>query len=273
MAGSMAIPCDTWTRETARSKAPYEAERGHGRGKEHSPVEGASIPITETVASIVHEMRSHVGAIRNMTGLLLRGLKAEGDSRELAQLILDETGTLQKFIRELLRASQPFEAELQACAVEDVLEQAQRLSQPRAEAEQVEVEWECEGDLPLLSADTRLLGEALANVVVNAIEAAGWGGRVHVRAGKAGGHVVFEVLDNGPGFDLEPGEDPFRPFFTKKEGGTGLGLAIVRRILAAHRGKVACSNRPEGGAQVELGLPGGELAFGAEAIACRGERT
>ena len=79
-----------------------------------------------------------------------------------------------------------------------------------------------------------------------------------VLARRDGSDAVFEVLDNGPGIHLKPGEDIFKPFFSRKEGGTGLGLAICHRIVTAHKGTVTFCNKPGGGARFVVRLPLGE---------------
>jgi signal transduction histidine kinase len=103
--------------------------------------------------------------------------------------------------------------------------------------------------------DAVRLAQALANLIGNAVDAVDRGGCVELVARGVEKEMVFEVLDNGPGIHLEPGEDPFQPFFTRKEDGTGLGLAIVQRIVGAHHGNVAFSNREGGGTRFEVRVP------------------
>jgi two-component system nitrogen regulation sensor histidine kinase NtrY len=65
------------------------------------------------------------------------------------------------------------------------------------------------------------------------------------------------VFDNGKG--LPPGveeEHLFDPYVTTRKGGTGLGLAMVRRVMEEHEGRARLMRRAEGGAAVELTLPG-----------------
>jgi C4-dicarboxylate-specific signal transduction histidine kinase len=67
------------------------------------------------------------------------------------------------------------------------------------------------------------------------------------------------VRDSGPGIAAEHLEHIFEPFFTTKVPGegTGLGLAISYEILHELGGSMHASNHPDGGARVELMLPGG----------------
>ncbi|HVX95084.1 MAG TPA: ATP-binding protein, partial [Polyangia bacterium] len=96
--------------------------------------------------------------------------------------------------------------------------------------------------------DATLLARALANLLENARRHGGGVTRLGVRP-RAGGGVLFEVEDAGPGF---PAAGDTRERQPKPEGSLGLGLVLVRRIADAHRGGVTLSNRPEGGARVRL---------------------
>ena len=78
----------------------------------------------------------------------------------------------------------------------------------------------------------------------------------------AGGRIRFVVDDDGPGIPLDQRERVFDRFHRtdaardRASGGTGLGLAIVRAIADAHGGAVTAGSSPEGGARIELELPG-----------------
>ncbi|MBA3809603.1 MAG: HAMP domain-containing histidine kinase, partial [Solirubrobacterales bacterium] len=115
-----------------------------------------------------------------------------------------------------------------------------------------------------LRADPDRLAQALRNLIGNAIEhTAAERGLVRMRVqALAGRRVRFLVEDDGPGIPLDQRERIFHRFHRtdaardRASGGTGLGLAIVRAIADAHGGSVAASAAPEGGARIELELPG-----------------
>jgi nitrogen fixation/metabolism regulation signal transduction histidine kinase len=106
----------------------------------------------------------------------------------------------------------------------------------------------------IVKADPLLLKEALANIVKNAVEAAGPGGRVVVRVAGANGHGSVIVTDSGPGFPTAFFEGGPRPYFTTKSGGTGLGLVVAQRLAGDMGGRIECLNEG-GGAKVVLTFP------------------
>jgi signal transduction histidine kinase len=108
------------------------------------------------------------------------------------------------------------------------------------------------GDPTMLKFDHERIKQVLLNLLRNAVEAAGAGGRVNVSLGQKDGAATLIVEDSGPGFP--EGAPIFEPFFTTKDRGTGLGLAIVYRIVSDHHGKVDVDSRP-GRTVVAVSLP------------------
>jgi two-component system OmpR family sensor kinase len=114
-----------------------------------------------------------------------------------------------------------------------------------------------------LDADPDRLAQALRNLMRNAIEQTAPGGLVRLSADATrDGGVVLAVEDDGPGIPADQRERVFDRFHrtdsarNRSRGGAGLGLAIVRAIVDAHGGRAAAGESPEGGARVQIELPG-----------------
>ncbi len=122
---------------------------------------------------------------------------------------------------------------------------------------------EAPGDLPAVRGVTRLLHEALANYVTNAIKYTPEGGRIVVSAHARGGMVRVEVRDSGIGIDPEGQKRLFREFTRLKRKdspvgqvpGSGLGLSIVRRIAELHGGGVGVESSEGQGSTFYMDLP------------------
>jgi len=99
----------------------------------------------------------------------------------------------------------------------------------------------------------------VANLLANAIRAAGPSGTVTIEVSGRDSWMLLAVEDDGPGFGLLP-------------GGSGLGLSMVAREALRHRGRVECGRAGSGGARVSLWLPalapemGGRVADAACAV-------
>jgi signal transduction histidine kinase len=103
-----------------------------------------------------------------------------------------------------------------------------------------------------MEADPDLLCQVLINLLRNGAEAARANSglpRLSLSAQfLATGEVQIDVADNGAGVPLGLRQDVFLPFFTTKAEGTGVGLSLARQVVLAHRGSIAVTDAPDGGA-------------------------
>ena len=117
--------------------------------------------------------------------------------------------------------------------------------------------WTVEPGTLITLADPLLLERALLNLLSNAIQAAGPGGSVWLRAGVRGDRILLTVEDDGPGMGDDPqlappdGGDPF----LKRSGGLGLGIALVKKAAQLHNGALLWHDRPGGGLSITFSLP------------------
>lgn len=110
----------------------------------------------------------------------------------------------------------------------------------RAKEKSVGVSMEVEKDLPPVHGFCSELNQVWSNLIANALDAVGEGGRIELTASCEGGAVVVRVIDNGSGVPDEIRDRIFDPFFTTKPvgEGTGLGLDVVRRLIQRHNGEI-----------------------------------
>ena len=118
--------------------------------------------------------------------------------------------------------------------------------------------------------DRRQLGQALSNVVKNAVEAIEArksrgehnlaGDKVELKVREDDGHLIIDVLDTGVGLPEER-ERLTEPYMTTRVRGTGLGLAIVKKIVEEHLGEIAFLDRPGGGTHVRIAFDAARLAL------------
>jgi len=114
-----------------------------------------------------------------------------------------------------------------------------------------------------LVCDRRQLGQALTNIVKNAVEAiepkpaaddGQWRGHVRMTVEHDEGNLLIAVQDNGIGLPPER-ERILEPYMTTRSKGTGLGLAIVKKIVEEHMGEIRFEDAEGGGARVTLRFP------------------
>ena len=115
--------------------------------------------------------------------------------------------------------------------------------------------------------DARLVQRALVNLIDNALRFTSPGGTVTVGIARAAGGWRLTVDDDGPGIApedrlriFEAGWRGRQPDGAEADGGAGLGLAFVAAVMARHGGSAVATERPGGGARIELTLPDGPEA-------------
>ena len=113
--------------------------------------------------------------------------------------------------------------------------------------------------LEVVLADPDRIRELLWNLLLNAAQAVGPGGRVELhgetRLNGVSPVVALRVEDSGRGIPEELRQRVFEPFETTKVSGTGLGLSLVRSIVLAHGGSIEITDSELGGACLSFWLP------------------
>jgi signal transduction histidine kinase len=109
------------------------------------------------------------------------------------------------------------------------------------------------------------LEQVLDNLIANALDALGAGGRITVTTMVTTAGAQITVADDGPGMSAEDRERAFLRFTTSNPNGTGLGLAIVHRLVTSNGGMARLTETPGGGLTVVLDFPGVPTANGGGA--------
>ena len=118
-----------------------------------------------------------------------------------------------------------------------------------------------EQPLPPIPVDRNAVGQALANLVDNAVKYSGEGRQVRVALGRAGDAVHVTVEDDGVGISPDEQAKIFERFHRVSTGlvhdvkGSGLGLSIVSHVAQAHGGRVLVDSEPGRGSRFTLVLP------------------
>jgi len=107
--------------------------------------------------------------------------------------------------------------------------------------------------------DALRLGQAVANLLDNALKYTPAGGRVHLATRTEPGLGVIEISDTGPGVPPAEREKIWRRLYrgdaSRSQRGLGLGLSLVKAIVEAHRGTVTVDEADGGGARFTVRLP------------------
>jgi signal transduction histidine kinase len=215
--------------------------------------------------SIAHEINNPLALISESLGYMSTILAKQQDLDPILRSKLDlALGKAQGGVRRARRISQGLlafarktdqtvrEIDLAELAAEVVELTGKAASHAGAEVSVIN-----ETEETTVYTDPYQLRQVLLNLVTNAIQAVGKGGRVILRLRPGQGAPELNVEDNGPGIPPENLERIFEPFFTTKAAGegTGLGLSVSRGIMEELGGSLRVESTPGRGATFRVTLP------------------
>lgn len=217
----------------------------------------------ELVASVSHDLRTPVAALRSLIeALIARVVHEPGEVRRYLDTMAQQIRSLSALIDDMFELARLQEGAMvlarQSVDITEVVRETVEAYEPEAGTRELTLSCHLTPDLPPVRVDPARVQRVLANLLSNALEHTGRGGTVAVYARRRGDRVEVEVTDTGVGIPAEELPRIFDRLFTRdpsRSRGTGLGLAISRAIVEAHGGVIAARSRVGEGTQVIVTLP------------------
>ena len=209
-------------------------------------------------SKVAHELNNPLDGILRYINLAMRIVEKENLTKPKEYLTQCRQGLMRmvQIVSELLEFSRSTYTPLEYVKVEQIIEDAVKTMESRAEAADISIVRNYTFGLPQVRSGN--LFQVFCNLAKNALDAMPNGGELRISTGPASDDtIVAELRDTGTGFPPESTETIFEPFFTTKEGGkgTGLGLAICRDIVESYHGRITGQNAPDGGSIFTVYLP------------------
>lgn len=218
----------------------------------------------QLAASVAHEVNNPIGSVINLTALLRRIMGSGGippgreeEFRRHLQRIEEETTRVGRIVSDLLSFSRRSKPQRDPSDLNAIVGKTVDLLHHKLDLAGVDRKLELDPALAPVPCDRSQIEQVLINLVMNAAEAVGRGGKVVVRTAQEPGTARLEVADNGPGIPADVLPRIYDPFFTTKDAGkgVGLGLAVVYGIVEAHGGSIDVDSRAGQGATFTVRLP------------------
>jgi len=208
-------------------------------------------------AGVAHEVNTPLTGISSYTQLLLEELAPEDPRRELLRKIDDQTRRASDIANSLLDLAHPERVALESIDLNALVEDTLRLFDSHVRGRGIEMDADLEDALPRVRGHRGKIQQVLLNLLINARDAVGEGGRVVVRTLDEGDAAALEVVDDGAGIAEEDLPRIFDPFFTTKGRGrgTGLGLSICYGIVREHGGEIRVESEPGTRTSFRVELP------------------
>lgn len=208
----------------------------------------------QLVAQLAHEIRNPVANVRNCLEVIRRRMPADAESREFADLAIDELLRMHELAEQMLDLHRPRDpADRVADGAAIAREVASLVTVGAPDTLEIEVDAARDGTAAIAP---DALKQVLLNVVQNAREAIHDRGRITVSVHGEDDALRIDVDDSGPGIPADVLPRVFDPFFTTKGGihGVGLGLFVAEGIVRGVGGRISATSEA-GGARFTITLP------------------
>jgi signal transduction histidine kinase len=217
------------------------------------------------IGIVAHDLRNPVISIRGFSELLLKDAnKFNEDQNEFIGIIHSTSRNMLAMINDLLDISRIESGNMQLSrkngSLSKLIIERIRMIQLQADKKHITVYKEL-SPIPEVAFDEQRLGQAIDNLITNAIKFAPIGSNVYLSLQQDGEIVKFSVTDEGPGIPREEQHLLFSEFHrlsirpTGGETSTGLGLAIAKKIIEAHNGLIEFETQEGMGSTFSLILP------------------
>jgi two-component system sensor histidine kinase HydH len=208
-------------------------------------------------ASLAHEIRNPLGAMKGLTQLAQEELPADHVAQPQLRTVVSEAERLEKLVTDLLDFARSKEPQISEFSLMDLLSSIKVMLQSRLDDAKAVFRFSIDPNPFYLRSDSAGLRQVLLNVLINAIDATPANGVVVLTAISEEDHksIVIWIDDSGQGLGQKGPDELFQPFVTTKVRGTGLGLAVSKQIVESLGGSLNLENLPHGGARCTINLP------------------
>lgn len=211
-------------------------------------------------AAVAHEIRTPLTSLKLFLESVQDQIQISDEDEEDYAIAMRQIHRMEATINRFLEFARPREMVFLPIDMAALMTDVALMIRPMANRHQCSLEARIDKDLPMIRGDRMLLGEALINLLVNALEAMSEQGvltiaAVRDRSGTGAAGVRIDISDTGCGFPESQLDKIFEPFYTTKASGTGLGLPLVVNTVREHGGLVRATARPGQGTTFSVFLP------------------
>jgi signal transduction histidine kinase/CheY-like chemotaxis protein len=208
-------------------------------------VEAANLRLIKSMSDrLAHEIGNALVPLATHQQLLAEKYKDREFRESLDQALADGVKRVTRLINQMRFLAREGHIEQETFAVQKLIEDAYQEARKHQSGDAARLQIKNDGKPVAITGDRAALKHALAEIMLNALQAnpkePKIGVRLHTDANEGGAlpDVQIEVSDNGSGFTAEAAQKAPAPFFTTRNVGLGLGLTVSRKIIETHHGKL-----------------------------------
>ena len=205
-------------------------------------VEAANLRLIKAMADrLAHEVGNAMVPLSTHQQLLREKFNDREFRESLDRAMADSVKRVTRLVSQMRFLAREGQLDHDVFTVENLVEEAYQEARKHQPAEAAELKCENAGKPIVISGDRAALKHAMAEIMLNALQAnprtPTIGVRLQTGTNSEGGQdVQIEVQDNGSGFSAEAAGKASSPFFTTRSVGLGLGLTVSQKIIETHHG-------------------------------------
>jgi len=209
---------------------------------------------TNFIATISHEFKTPLTSIMMGIDLLLNTEMGvlNDDQMNITTVLKEDCEILSTLVSDIMELTKIESGKaiftIQACSISGIIENTYKQFKQIADQKSIDLEFDAEENLPLVSADFEKITWVVNNLVSNALKYTNAGDDIMISASVKNNMMYVSIRDTGIGILDEYKENIFNKFFQVKGNdleirGTGLGLSIAKEIIEVHGGKIWCESK------------------------------
>ena len=215
------------------------------------------VAIGKIASSLAHGVRNPLNAIKGAVVYLREKYGHESTLLEFSTIINEEIDKLDSFISNFLSASRR-EVRFSDVNINGILKSILAMVKPRADMQKIKLQNRF-AVLPLITADSFQIEQALFNMITNAVEAMPDGGVIHIKTSMRWesnhDYVLIEISDTGKGIPAGALSQLGELASESEKNDRGFGIFLSREVIKSHNGKLLWESVRERGTTFKIFLP------------------
>ena len=206
-------------------------------------------------AGIAHEVRNPLTNIILSVRQLKKFEQTKPEVGSYIEIMERNANRIDYLIEELLKCARPIKPNLRPGDIHKLIDDILNIHKVRLKTQKITVVKNLAPHPPVLLFDKEQLGRVFLNLIANAIDAMGDGGKLTIATKNEKDEFIIKIQDNGRGIPEKNLMNVFDPFFSTKKGGTGLGLSTCQNIVTSHGGFIELESKWKTGSVFSVHLP------------------
>lgn len=204
---------------------------------------------------VAHEFRVPLVTIGGYARRVKKTIGTESFDRLMVDVIISEVDRLSKITSDILEYSRGTKLNIRECDLNSIINDSLNQLKDKLGTSGIMPEKKFMVKKLTVKADSQRLKQVIFNLVDNAVDAMGKGGKLTIKTSLHKGYCVLDIEDTGVGIDKKELENLFTLFYTTKEKGSGLGLAVSKKIIDDHGGYINVDSAPGKGTVFSVHIP------------------